>query len=208
MFPTGSLITFVPGASYSLYADTVEREFIIEKFDRLENSNVKRREAPTTTGAKPLLGTTFGGKPIQLASTCTGDVIRPLGPDDDNINTIKRRFNITRYTIAGAPSYATQVDAIHALAIVHAQKLDRFDLHLEKLQMELSITKIETLRSETFSFLLTTGLNLTGISIGGTLTSALIYRFTSSPAYLISSSGALVKDWTAVVDIRTDTARE
>ena len=209
MFPAGSLITFVnSGASSLLYADRVEREFLTEKFDRLEYSNAKLREAPTASGAKPIIVTTFGNKPIQLASTCTGDAARPLGPDDSNISNIKKRFNTTRYTITGSASLASSVDAVNTIYQTHAGYLDRFDLHLEKAQMELSYGALVNLQSQNFSFLLSTGLSAVGVSIGGTLSDAIIVKYSSSPEFLITSSGAIAKTWSMTLDIRTVTARE
>ena len=199
--PRGSLITFSTPAS--VYVDTVEYEFVVEPFDRLEYSNSKLRTAPTSSGAQPMIVNTFGNKPIQLASACTGDSARPLTPDDSNINSIKQQFNIDRYTISGSPSLSSQVDAIYTVAKSHIKLLSKFQLHLEKAGMELSYTALVAMQSETFSYLTATGVDLTGTSLGGTLEDVLITKFSPGVAYLVSSSGTIIKDWSMVVEVRT-----
>lgn len=199
--PRGSLILFNTPAS--VYVDTVEYEFVVEPFDRVEYSNPKLRSAPTSSGAQPMIVNTFGNKPIQLASSCTGDSARPLIPDDSNINSIKQQFNIDRYTISGSPSVAAQVDALYTVAKAHIKLLSKFQLHLEKANMELSYTALVAMQSETFSYLTSTGLDMTGASLGGTVSDVLITKFSPGVAYLISSSGSMIKDWSMTVEVRT-----
>lgn len=203
LFPTGSTITFSGSADAVLYVDSVEYEFIVEPFERLEYSNSKLREAPTTSGAKPMIVNSFGNKPIQLASTCTGDSARPLTPDDDNINNIKKQFNISRYTIGGAPTTASAIDTIYSTATDHAKRVSRFQLHLEKSNMELSYPALIALQAETFSYLTASGLNVTGTALGGAISNVLITEFRPGVLYTITSSGNLIKGWSMTFETRS-----
>lgn len=199
--PRGSVIVFTIPAS--VYVDSVEYEFITEPFERQEYSNPKLRTAPTSSGATPMIVQTFGNKPIQLASACTGDSARPLIPDDANVNSIKQQFNIDRYTISGSPTPASAVDALYTAAKAHIKLLSKFQLHIEKASMELSYTALVAMQSETFSYLTSTGLDVAGASLGGTIEDILITRFSPGVAFLTSSSGSVIKDWSMTFEVRT-----
>lgn len=201
--PGGSTITFSGSAVATMYVDSVEYEFVVEPFERLEYSNSKLREAPTSSGAKPMIVTTFGNKPIQLASSCTGDSARPLTPDDSNINSIKQQWNIQRYTLGGAATLSTAIDTIFSTAQDHSKRLSKFQLHLEKAQMDLSYSTLVTMQSETFSYITATGLDVAGTSLGGSLSDVLITEFRPGVLYTITSSGTLVHDWSMTLEVRT-----
>lgn len=201
--PTGSTITFSGSAEATLYVDSVEYEFTVEPFERSEFSNSKLREAPTASGAKPMIVSTFGNFPLQLASTCTGDSARPLTPDDSNINSIKQQFNIQKYTIGGAATYSTAISTMFSTATDHAKRLSKFQLHIEKAQMELSYTALVALQAEDFSYLTATGLNVSGVALGGSLSDVLITEFRPGVLYTITSSGTLIHDWSMSLEVRT-----
>lgn len=206
--PRGSLITISgSGGPYQLYVNTAESEYIIEPFDRPEFSNAKLREAPTANGAKPLIVTSFGGKPIQLASTCTGDSPRPLNPDDDNINSIKQQFKIDRYTLTGVESLNSDVNGVNTIYKEHAGRINRFNFHQEKVGMELSYPALINLQSQSFWWLTNTGVIISGTCLGGSLTNCLIISFNPEVAYIYTSSGGLLKTWQLVFDQRTITDR-
>lgn len=204
MFPSGALLSFTgSGAAISLYADSIDYDFVVEPFERQEFSNPKLRSAPTASGALPMIVTSFGGKPIQLASTCTGDSPRPLNPDDSNINSIKQQFNIHRYTIAGAPSLGSQVDRLYTISQDHLKRLGTFQLHLEKASMELSYPVLILMQNVTFSYLTSPGLSVTSTALDGTIPRVLIQSFSPGVAYTTTSTGVLVKDWKLTFDVRT-----
>ena len=204
MFPSGALLTFTgSGAPISLFADSIDYDFVVEPFERLEFSNPKLRAAPTAIGSLPLIVTSFGGIPIQLASTCTGDVPRPLNPDDNNINSIKQQFNIDRYTIAGAPSLGSQVDLLYSISQDHLRRLSTFQLHIEMASMELSYPALLNLQTQTYGYLTNTGLTVTSNALGGIVPRVLIQSFSPGVAYTTTSAGVLVKDWKLTFDVRT-----
>ncbi len=200
----GSLITISgSGGPYKLYLRSAESEFLIEPFDRLEFSNQRLREAPTASGAKPLIVTSFGGKPIQLASTCTGDSPRPLNPDDNNINSIKQQFNIDRYTLSGVQSLSSDTSGVNTIYKDHAQRINHFNFHQEKLSMDLSYPALINLQSQSFWWLTNTGVTITGTALGGSLTNCLIISFNPEVSHIYTSSGQILKVWQMVFDQRT-----
>lgn len=203
--PGSSIIVYTTSASATLFVEEVQYEFIIEPFERREFTNGLLRSVPTTTGAKPLIVTSFGGKPIQIGITCTGDSPRPLTPDDSNIDSIKQRFDIQRWTIRGAPNTAAAADQLITWATDHYKRLTRFQLHLEKTSMELSYTAISALQAENFSYLTSTGLNMIGDSIGGTATELLISQCNTDVAYEVTKNDntkVLLKSWALTIENR------
>lgn len=204
MFPSGALLTFTgSGAAIHLYAAEIDYDFVVEPFERLEFSNAKLRSAPTASGALPMIVTSFGNKPIQLASTCTGDTPRPLNPDDSNINSIKQQFNIHRYTVSGAPSLGSEVDRLYTVSQDHLKRLGTFQLHLEKASMELSYPALIALQSQAFNYLTSPGLSVASTALDGTVPRVLIQSFSPGVAYTTTSAGVLVKDWKLTFDVRT-----
>lgn len=211
--PQESVIAYAnslsPTVSGLLYIDELTVSEVFQNFDRLEFSNVKLREAPTATGAKPLIVQAFGNQPIQLLTTCTGDVPRPLGPDDSNISLIKQRWNITRYTLRGAANTYTDVFNLMNVHQSHLVHLNAFDLYLGELSMDLSIGYITgTLQELTFSNITTTGFALAGNVLGGTLTNLLISSFDADAMYdspLNDGSGnsTVLYGFTATIENRT-----
>jgi len=201
----------ISGGTATLYADEITYTRDILDFDRLEFSNAKLRDAPTTTGAKPIILEAFGGQPIQLATTCTNDVIRPLGPDDNNISSIKQRFNIQRFTIKGAPSTTANTDLVYTQALTDQNLLNTFGLYQDELNMELSITYLESLQSQTFSYLTTTSTSLTGPAINGTISNLLITEYTPDVAYEYQVAGGstsvVARAFTLTLEQRTLTSR-
>ena len=207
VFPTGTGLTFSGSASATLYADTVTYEFDVQTFERQEFSNSRLRSAPTSTGAQPIIVQSFGNKPIQLAISCTGDSPRPLIPDDANINDIKKQFNIERYTIGGAPTYASDLASIYTVAQAHKKILSKFQLHIEKSSMELSYDALVAMQAETFSYLTASGLDVSGASLPSSLSDILIVDFDIDVTYLLTETGNQVDNWSLTFELRTITDR-
>ena len=205
--------TVSPTCSGTIYVDAIDYTEVFQNFDRLEYSNPKLREAHTSTGATPLIVQTFGNQPFQLLTTCTGDVPRPLGPDDTNIAFIKQRFNILRYTIKGAANVNTDVNNLFAVFQAHLQLLDQFALYLEELQMELSIGYLENnLQPYNFAYLINPTFSMTGNAIGGFVNYLIISEFAPSVAYealLPDGSGdsAVFMDFSMIVNNYTVSSR-
>ncbi len=203
ILPAGTALTFTGAATGQVYVDTLEYEFIVEPFDRSEFSNAKLRTAPTTSGATPMIVQSFGNRPIQLASTCVGDSPRPLSPDDANVNSIKQQFNIDRFTLIGVSTYGEAINNLYVLSKNHKNRISKFNLHIEKANMELSYSALIAMQSETFSYLTSTGLSVSGPALEGGLSNLLITEFSPSVEYITTSSGLMTKTWKMVFEIRT-----
>lgn len=207
--PNESLVTFIlAGASSILYVDEVGYSFVNEPFDRVEFSNDKLRAATTAAGATPLIQTNWTGQRIQLGIVCTGDSPRPLNSDDSNASNIKQRFNIERFTLNGAVSLASEVDEVRIIAEAHQKLLSKFQYHIAKGGMDISYLGLVAMQAETFSYLTSTGLTVTGPAIG-TGTNMLLSSFSTDVAYEVSlpTSGSLVlQKWSAVVESRSITS--
>ena len=168
--PSATVLSYTStgiGSGY-LYVNEITGTNAVQPFQRLEFSNPKLRSAPTSTGALPLIVQSFGNQPIQLLTTCTGDVPRPLGPDDANISNIRQKFNITRWQIRGAANSVNDIqNQLQNTFYNHLALLNKFDTYLAELQMELSIGYLTTtLQALTFSYLTSTGLSLSGNALG------------------------------------------
>ena len=204
--PRESLVTFIlSGASSTVYADEVQYAFITDPFDRLEFSNDKLRSAKTSTGASPIIVTTFGGLPVQIGVVCTGDSPRPLTPDDANATNIKQRFNVDRFTIQGGISLATELAEIRTIAEDHQKRLAKFNYHISKAGLDISYTALVAMQSENFSYLTSTGLTIVGPAIG-VGTNMLISSFTTDVAFEVTQPGGgslVLQRWSMVVEHRT-----
>jgi hypothetical protein len=187
--------------------DELSYTFLRQNFDRLEFSNVKLKEAPTSTGALPLIVTAFGGQLIQLASTCTNDSPRPLGPDDANIGNIKQCFNITRYTLRGAANTETDIGNLFQIWNYHCDLLNAFDLYLQELNMFVSYSfLVDTLQPLDFSYLTTTGVSMAGPALFQTENNLLISSFTGGVIYESQvpggSNSTVLQDFEMVIENR------
>jgi hypothetical protein len=182
-----------------LYVNTCGLTEVFQNFDRLEYSYKRLRDAPTDSGALPLIVTAFGNQPIQLLTTCTGDVPRPLTPDNvnNNIDNIKKRWNILRYTITGGCNTFTDVENLRAQLEEDLTTLNGFDLYLAELNMDVSVTYLEALQALTFSNIITTNLSLTSNLFDGTISNLLLTEFTWDAEYE-STNAASVGGYTTL----------
>jgi hypothetical protein len=191
--PLGANITInISASSYDLYIAEIKKTFVMEPFDRTEFQHDRLRSAPNLKGQKALTATLLGNTPCQIiigpvGSTISfGDAI-PLNPDvtitSTNFQNIKRRWDITRYTIQGLPTLAASVDAIQARFVVDTGKLTRLQAHVAKAaSMETEYLELIALQgaSSTFTDLSSTGVSASGNSLGGTVSNILITSFEPS----------------------------
>lgn len=168
--PGSTVLTFSGTLSGNIYVDDITGpEFEALPFDRVEFSSERQRSVKTSTGGVPLISQNWTGELIQQATTCTGDIPRPMGTEDANIDLIKVKFNVKRYKITASPCQSSVVNSIYNLARTHIQGLQKFQLHLAKASsMDISINALLALQSETFSYLTTTGLSIGGNALDGT----------------------------------------
>lgn len=202
ILPSGSEITLTfSGSSADLIVDSVTYIPTSEFFDRNEFSNERLRQAKNTDGSAPTFITLAFGKIAQLTSTCTSTTARPVTPDDDNIDDIKKKFVIKRYIIKGASSLDWNVEVVKTFATQHKILLDRFQHHQQRVQMDISYDALVTLQAETFSYLTSPGLTLSGTSVG-TQTQMLITDFSFDVDNEIPTPALILKSWQLTLENR------
>ena len=195
--PSGSTITF---GSTTLFVDDAQFEFTSEFFDRNEFEHEKLRTAKETNGTIPIFLPLFGGRIVQIITTCTHEpMARPVTPNDTAVDQIKQRFDIRRYTLKGLPSLSSNVSTVETTAMAHKVLLDRFQAHIAEVALDISYELLISLQSETFSYLTGTGYTITGNSLLGSESNMIIRSFSTSCEYEIPG-GATYRSWNAVVD--------
>jgi hypothetical protein len=146
----------------------------------------------------------IANSPIQFGVVCTGDSPRPLGPTSAaNLALANQRLNIARLTLRGAPTLSNQLYPLTTLSLAHQKLLNNFQYHQTKGSSEISYTDLVALQAETFSYLTTTGLNVTGDSLGGTVSNVLIRDMSADVAYEVTLAGGakqLVQTWSMTLD--------
>jgi hypothetical protein len=181
--PPGSFISISVGASSSsVYVDSMNDSFELVPFDRNEYVNNRRRSAPTLVGGHSKIVPNVANVPIQVDVICSGDVARPMGPDDGHIDNIKKRWEIYTWQIQGAISNPVAISGLKALYINHKKRLQKFELYKSMAaEMEISITGLTTLQSETFDYLTATGVDFSGLMLEQSpIEDVLITEFESS----------------------------
>lgn len=161
--PFESLITFSGAVTASVYILSYSTEKDKEFFQRLEFSNKLLQEALEIDGAIPQSVTSATGQRYFRDITCDTDPTpRSNLTDDALLDSINQKFEIQRYNIGGATSNVTDVDAIDALFDEHLRRRTRFEAHLNEVRNYVSVTHLEEMQDETFSYLTTTNLTMTG----------------------------------------------
>ena len=202
ILPSGSTVTFtLSGSSSELVVDSVNYTPTSEFFDRNEFSNDRLKQAKNSDGSSPIFITLAFGKIAQLTSTCTSTTARPIVPDDANIDDIKKKFVIKRWTLKGDTSLDWNTEVLKTFATQHKILLDRFKHHQDRVGMDISYDALITLQAETFSYLTTTGLTMTGNSVG-TQTDLLITEFSFDVDEEQPSPSLILKSWNLTLENR------
>lgn len=184
--PKGSLLYF-PSLGINLVVDSCSYTLETEPFDRIEFSNDKLRAAKTDTGAKAIFVEVYGGQQIQFTTTCVGNTPVTPYPDDANIDNIKKRWDIKRYNIIGSTSLDSYVNILSYTAATHKGLLAKFQAHLATASgLDISVTELEDMQLESFSYLYSTGFSMYGDPI--------------TPAGLVNGAGSLAGASTIPVD--------
>lgn len=210
--PGGALLTLTySSSSIPCYVNEVTRGFTIIDFDRNEFSNNRLRGAKNSLGGLPIIINNVANVPVQVNIACVGNDSRPLTPDDSNVASIKQRFNIKRYTVRSAPMDADACDQIYQIAQVHQKLLDQFQLYLEESSsMDLSYDFLVALQAQTFSYLTTTDLTMSGDCVKGTFTNMLITDFNYDTDIQVTQrdgSKLLLRSFTMTIENRVIVSR-
>jgi hypothetical protein len=208
--PAPITLTLSPSGLYgSLYAEDVQVTYLTEDFNRVEWLHSKLQTAMDETNfAKPIIVTTAVNAPLQVGiSPCGFDSAVPLGPESfDNLQHVLSRFNITRYTITGAPSSPTIMQELLPIANEHARRLDYFKAYLARVQDNISYQDLIAFQSEAFSYLTSTGLAAAGLDINES--NCLITSLTEGTIhYIPSTQTARTVGWSCTLEVRTLSSR-
>lgn len=208
ILPGFSPLTFtISGSSHNTYVDEVSLDYTIQPFIRQEFTHEKLKSAALVDGTHSIVENNIAGTPHQFIFSFTGDVARPLGPTSlANLNSAYQRFNTTRFSLRGAPTEASSLSALLSLSLVHAKYLNNFEYHITKGNSDIKYSDLVALQPETFSYLTSTVLSMSGDSIGGTQGNLLITQFSIGVAYEVTeASGAktLMYDWNMTAEVRT-----
>jgi hypothetical protein len=187
--------------------------FEIEAFERQEASNERRKTAPETDGAVPQYFGLIGGRQGQTITDCgDGTTARDTGPEDDNITALMRRWDIRRYTITGdvnADSTTLQLFQQHQSDRI---KFGRFEAHQREVGKNISVTRLDTLALESFSYITTTSTAMYGKSIrplgklsAGSLIAATSLSTTVAPLFQVGQK-VLVGEGTVGEEVLTVTS--
>lgn len=200
--PLGRFATFSLSASSAvLYIREINFDTESTLFTRSEKSHETLKNAPESTGNMPTYGQSLIGAPVQFIYG-SATTARDLTPDDSIIDSIEQKFFFNRYTIGGTISGASDIALMFAWAAQHRVLQDRFEAYQKKIGDKISYQLLTTLGSETFSYLTTTGLSLSGSTLG-TLNNLLIRSFNVNPVKDIQglpSGQKLLYEWNGTFD--------
>jgi len=220
ILPEGSILTFT-NTSPSLVANVVITDcsytFDQLPFTRVEFMHKRLLDAPNVDGSKPAIFYTDGGVPNQHMSSCNpNDTARPLTPDDANLDQIYRRFDIKRYHIVGAMSLDSEIAKLKQIAQAHKLLLGAFEDHQNKARSaDVSYTDLVTVFQAVtnFSYLTTTGLQMSGLCLGvdNPENNMLIVDFSPSvesedPQNAAASTSNVDRSFTMVIENRVEVA--
>lgn len=209
ILPEGSTITFTISASSideELVVETASVKRTTEKFDRQEFSNSKLKDLRSSNGNSPIYQDNIVKNIIQYVyvGPCGDSEVRATGVDDDNVGLVKKKFVKRIWRLSGGPSDPESVDILEVVSLDHAKRLARFEGYQELISMDnLSYQLIKGLRDEDFSYLTTTGLTMTGVSVGSE-DNLLITDFESEVMYRSTIDNSIVaKSWSMSLEQRT-----
>ncbi len=165
LLPNGSLLVFSSTASTATVSVSgdVERSSVVIPLDRKEFSNAYLLTLQESDGGEPILVKNIVGNQIQFNYNCgSATSIRDTTPDDANVNSILKALVIRRWTVKGGPSSPTQVENLWNIATDHVGRIKSFDGYQALFSQKLSWQAMKLLQNENFSWLTTTGLDVSG----------------------------------------------
>lgn len=185
--PIGSSITI---SSSTLIVEALTCQTLYEPFDRLEFNFAKLRDVKvTTTGEKRLIGENLTGKPFQIVYGCSDQTAVQLIPlTEAAFDQVKRRFKIKRFNITGAFSSASAVNSLFTLASTHQNFLAEFQGYQARAGGDIGYSDLVALQSQTFNYLTTTGVSMSGTALDTSETNMLITQMSAETVLSIPTS--------------------
>lgn len=196
ILPAGSLITITNSAGpvvANVAVQSIKYKTIRKHFERAEFTHDKLLGAPNENGSRPVIQSFGDNRLVQFMSPCNpDDTVRPLTPDDDDIDNIYKRFDIKQWQCEGDISIGSEVDKLFVMARDHQVFLGRFDAYQSISRGNVSYVYLTgTLQPETFSYLTSTTISVSGNVFGaGTFTNVLITDAVADYATSIPANAA------------------
>ncbi len=181
LLPQGRFLLLSLGASSaSLYCKEINFETDSAAFTRSEFNKDTLKQAPEQNGNVPTFAQTLIGSPVQFIYG-GGTTARDLTPNNfTNLLSMEQKFFYNRYTITGDTSLSSDTGLVYTWAGAHQTLQDRFDAHQKYTGDAISYQDYLTLQAQTFSYLVNTGLSLSGSTLGN-LSNLLIRSFQANP---------------------------
>lgn len=216
IFPNGSLLTFtdsVGSVVANVAVNNVRYKVIRKHFERAEFMHERLLGAPNEDGSKPVIQQLAGNRPVQYLTPCNPDeTVRPLTPDDDDLDSIYQRFDIKQWTMSGTLSLVSEVDKLFEMHKKHQVLLARFDAYQSVAKGNVSYNFLVGLQAETFSYLTTTTVAMRGnvfntLGVGQYFTNLLVTDFGGDYAAEVAQNSAatagtslVLSDWSFAVE--------
>lgn len=163
MFPEGALLTI---AANTVVVKSLTYATGYIPFERMEFDNTKLRDAKTANGERRVIIELLGGKSAQIVTSCASTTAVPLVPNTETVfNLVNKRFNFVRFSVTGDISEATAVNSLFTTAQAHQALLARFDAHIKRASGDISYEDLIAMQAETFSYLTTTSVTITGTAV-------------------------------------------
>lgn len=189
IIPQGRFLTLSLGASSAvLYCKEINFSVNSILFTRQEYNKSILKGAPESTGAVPTYSQALSGLPVQFvyASATTA---RDQTPNNlTSLQNMEKKFFFNEYTITGDTSLSADTGLVYTWGALHKTLNDRYEAQQKYGGDGLSYQDLLTLQAVTFSYLTTTGLSLSGSTLGA-LSNLLIQSFSVNPTHDISGGG-------------------
>ena len=145
-----------------------------------------------------------GNHPVQITNTCNSILPRVLTPDDPTFTNQYQRFDCHRYEITFLENQNSVIDAIAPTARQHSLYLSRFQADLKKRGAYASYEQLLTWQTETFSYLTSTSVSISGSQISSE-SNCLITGFTRGVMIEVpgSTQNIVLKGGSLTLEIRT-----
>lgn len=199
----GSPLTFTLSASSIntiVAADGIDYSIETRKFQRKEYSNTFLMNLVNSDGSSPIFINNASNLPIQINFNCGVSSTRSPLPDDSVVGSILQKMVVKSYILKGSPTAPSKLDPLYNVALDHKRRFEVYESYLDRLGLKLSYQYLVGLQSETFSYLTSTGLTVSGE--GMSETNCLIRSFNNGVLYTNpTNSSVTCRDWGMQIDI-------
>jgi len=198
------------GLNSTAYVEDMQCTYDVMDFNRPEFLHSRLQNSMDETNfSKPIIVVSATNAPVQVGiESCGFSNAVPLGPETtDNLKYYLSRFNISRFTVIGAPSSPSNILAIVPVANEHKRRLDYFKAYLARVQENISYQDLLAFRNDfTFPYLTATGLSASGLDIN--VSNCILTDFKEGTVHFTpSTQTARTIGWSATVEVWTYSSR-